>query len=205
MTATANSTGRMPLIRQALGLEYLTLGWLSIEGGVALGSGIAANSLVLVAFGMDSVIEVASGGVLLWRLTVELQHGKSFAEDAERMAARIGGTLLFILAGYIVFAAGWKLWMRHGAEFSSSGLIVSLLAIPVMYVLSWRKLELARLLGSGALRADAIESITCCWLALVVVAALAAQLLFGAWWLDAAASLAIVWFLVREAREAWQG
>jgi divalent metal cation (Fe/Co/Zn/Cd) transporter len=186
-------------------LEYLTLAWICFEAGVALASGIVANSLVLVAFGMDSVIELASGGVLLWRLTVELRHGESFAEEAERTAARIGGSLLLILAGYIAFAAGWKLWMRHGAEFSSSGLIVNALAIPVMYVLSQRKSELARQLGSGALRADAIESITCCWLALVVVAALAAQLLFGAWWLDAAASIAIVWFLVREAREAWQG
>jgi divalent metal cation (Fe/Co/Zn/Cd) transporter len=94
--------------------------------------------------------------------------------------------------------------MQQGADFSLPGLVVSLLAIPIMYVLSRRKLELAHQLGSRALRADTVESITCGWLALVVVAALVAQLLFGARWLDAAASLAIVWFLIREAREAWQ-
>ena len=73
-----------------------------------------------------------------------------------------------------------------------------------MYVLSRRKLELAHQLGSRALRTDAIESITCGWLALVVVGALAAQLLLGAWWLDPVASLVIVWYLVREGREAWK-
>ena len=74
-----------------------------------------------------------------------------------------------------------------------------------MYVLSRRKLELAQQLGSRALRADAIESITCGWLAFVVVAALAAQILFGAWWVDAIASLAIVYVLIREGRGAWKG
>jgi divalent metal cation (Fe/Co/Zn/Cd) transporter len=74
-----------------------------------------------------------------------------------------------------------------------------------MYVLSRRKLRLAEALGSAALRTDAIESITCGWLSLVVVAALLAQLAINAWWLDAVASLGIVWFLVREGREAWSG
>jgi divalent metal cation (Fe/Co/Zn/Cd) transporter len=141
----------------------------------------------------------------LTRLTVELRHGKSFAERAERAASRIGGTLLFALAAYVVAAAGWKLWMGHGAEFSLSGLIVSVLAIPIMYLLSRRKLVLAQQLDSRALRTDAVESITCGWLAFVVIAALIAQLLLGAWWVDPAASLAIVWFLIRESREAWLG
>ena len=74
-----------------------------------------------------------------------------------------------------------------------------------MYVLSRRKLHLAEALGSRALRADAIESITCGWLSIVVVAALLAQLIIGAWWVDAVASLGIVWLLVREGREAWKG
>jgi divalent metal cation (Fe/Co/Zn/Cd) transporter len=73
-----------------------------------------------------------------------------------------------------------------------------------MYSLSRRKLNLAEALGSRALRTDAVESITCGWLSLVVVAALVAQLVIGAWWVDAVASLAIVWFLIREGREAWE-
>jgi divalent metal cation (Fe/Co/Zn/Cd) transporter len=204
MADTASSTGRLQLIRQAFQLEYVTLAWMTIEAGVALGSGILANSLVLVAFGIDSVIEFLSAAVLLWRLNVELRHNQSFAENAEKVASRIGGALLFLLAVYVVAAAGWKLWTRQGAEFSPLGLLISVLAIPIMYVLSRRKLELAQRLGSRALRADAAEGIACGWLAFVVVAALIAQLLFGAWWVDGVASIAIVYFLIREGREAWE-
>jgi divalent metal cation (Fe/Co/Zn/Cd) transporter len=151
------------------------------------------------------VIELASAGVLVWRLRVELRHGQAFAETAERTASRIGGALLFTLAVYVVATAGWKLWMQQGAEFSLPGLLISVLAIPIMYFLARRKLQIANKLGSRALRADAVESLTCGWLALVVVAALVAQLITGAWWVDAVASLAIVWFLIREGREAWEG
>jgi divalent metal cation (Fe/Co/Zn/Cd) transporter len=196
---------RPDLVKQALLLQYITLTWMTVEAAVAIGSGLAASSLVLMAFGIDSVIELASAGMLLCRLTVELRHGQSFAEHAEKTASRIGGALLFALAAYVVATAGWMLWMQQGADFSLPGLIVSFLAIPIMYVLSRRKLELAHHLGSRALRADAFESITCGWLAFVVVAALVAQLLFGAWWLDAAASLGIVWLVAREGREAWHG
>jgi len=79
------------------------------------------------------------------------------------------------------------------------------LAIPIMYFLAQHKLQLADALGSRALRADAVESVTCGWLAFVVVGALLAQGLVGAWWLDAVASLGSVWFVVREGREAWEG
>jgi divalent metal cation (Fe/Co/Zn/Cd) transporter len=201
----SSQTKRSVLLDRAFLLEYATLAWMTIEAAVAIGSGLMAYSLVLLAFGVDSVIELASAVVLLWRLNVELRHGQSFAEDAERAASRIGGALLFLLAIYVVAAAGWKLWTQQGADFSLLGFSVAVLAIPIMYVLSRRKLELARQLGSRALRADAIESITCGWLAFVVVAALAAQLVIGAWWIDASASLAIVYFLIREGREAWKG
>ena len=189
------ATDRVALIRQAFQLEYMTLAWMTIEALVAIGSGISA----------DSLIELASATVLVWRLTVELRNGQAFAENAERTASRIGGALLFALAAYVVASAGWKLWIRQGADFSLPGLIISVLAIPIMYFLSRRKLQLANALGSRALRADAVESITCGWLAFVVVGALLAQLLVGAWWVDALASLGVVWFVVREAQEAWQG
>jgi divalent metal cation (Fe/Co/Zn/Cd) transporter len=196
---------RAALIGQAFRLEYITIAWMTIEVVVAVYSGMAAGSLTLIAFGIDSVIELASAGVLLWRLNVELRRGQAFAETAERMASRIGGVLLFTLAVYVVASAGWKLWTQQGADFSLPGLALVLLAIPIMYFLSRRKLMLATVLGSRALRADAVESITCGWLAFVVVGALAAQLLIGAWWIDAAGSLAIVWVLIREGREAWLG
>jgi divalent metal cation (Fe/Co/Zn/Cd) transporter len=196
---------RSDMIREAFRLEYVTLAWMSLEAVVAIGSGLAAQSLVLVAFGLDSLIELASAGVLVWRLTLELRHGQKFAEAAEQRAARIGGALLFALAAYVVLAAGWKLWQRTGGEFSAPGLVLSLLSIPIMYYLSKRKLRLADALGSRALRTDAVESITCGWLAFVVVAALVAQFATGLWWIDPVASLGIVWFLVREGKEAWSG
>jgi divalent metal cation (Fe/Co/Zn/Cd) transporter len=197
-------SGRSALIQEAFRIEYVTIVWMVIEAAVAIGSAIEADSLTLLAFGIDSLIELASAGVLVWRLIVELRDGQAFAESAERRAARIGGALLFALAIYVVASAAWKLWTQQGAEFSLPGLVVSVLAIPIMYSLSRRKLNLAEALGSRALRADAVESITCGWLSLVVVAALVAQLVIGAWWVDAVASLAIVWFLIREGREAWE-
>src|SRR5215467_9721286 len=80
---TTPNGGRTPLIRNAFRLEWLTIGWMAIEAVVALASGIAAGSLVLVAFGLDSVIELLSAGVLVWRLSIELRHGQAFSEDAE--------------------------------------------------------------------------------------------------------------------------
>ncbi len=196
---------RGALIRVAFRLEWLTLAWMVVEAAVAVGAGIAAHSLLLFAFGIDSVIELASAGLLLWRLSVELRRGREFSEAAERTAGRVGGALLFALAAYVVAAAAFSLWQRQGAEFSLPGLAVAVVAIPIMYALARRKLHVADRLGSHALRADAVESIACGWLSLVVVAGLAAQLAFGAWWTDAVASLAIVYFLVREGREAWEG
>jgi divalent metal cation (Fe/Co/Zn/Cd) transporter len=199
------ANNRAALIGQAFRLEYMTLAWMILETAVAIGSGIAASSLTLIAFGIDSLIELASACVLLWRLTVELRHGRVFAESAERTASRIGGAPLFALAAYVVVGAGWKLWTQQGAEFSLSGLAISVLAIPIMYFPSRRKLQVASALGSRALRADAVESITCGWLAFVVVGALVAQFFIDAWWVDPLASLGVVWFLIREGREAWEG
>ena len=196
---------RSALIQEAFRLEWLTIGWMTVEAVVAIASGLAAGSLVLTAFGLDSVIELASAGVLMWRLRVELQHGQSFSEEAEHRASRIAGGLLFALAAYVVAAALWSLWSRQSETFSWSGFIVALAAIPSMRYLAYRKIAVAEKLGSRALRADAMEAVTCGWLSFVVVIALAAQWAFGTWWIDGAGSLAIVWFLIKEGREAWTG
>lgn len=196
---------RRILVRQAFRLEWLTIGWMTIEAIVAVVAGIAAHSLSLLAFGIDSIIELISAGVLLWRLTVELRHGEKFSEAAERTASRIGGALMFALAVYVVVSASWSLWNREGEAFSLPGSIVTAFAIPTMYFLARAKLRLAEQLGSRALRADAVESIACGYLSAVVVVGLLAQFLFGAWWIDGVTSLAIVYFLIREGREAWQG
>ena len=204
MTGEVVVDRRAALVREAFRLEYLTIAWMVIEAAVAIGAAVAAGSITLLAFGIDSLIELASAVVLIWRLTVELRRGQSFAESAERAASRIGGALLFALAAYIVVAAGWSLWMRQGASFSWPGLVVSLAAMPVMWVLSRRKLRIADALGSRSLRTDAVESITCGWLSFVVVIGLIAQLTLGAWWIDSVTSLAIVWLLIKEGREAWK-
>jgi divalent metal cation (Fe/Co/Zn/Cd) transporter len=196
---------RTRLIRRAFWLEYTTVAWMVVEAAVAIWAGVQAASVSLLAFGIDSLIELASAGVLIWRLTVELRRGEAFVESAERTASRIAGGLLFALAAYVVTAAGWKLWTQTGETFSWPGLAVAVLAMPVMYVLARQKISLAEALGSRAMRADAMESVTCGWLSLVVVVGLVAQGLTGAWWVDSVTSLGIVWFLVKEGREAWSG
>jgi divalent metal cation (Fe/Co/Zn/Cd) transporter len=196
---------RRALIREAFRLEWLTIGWMTVEAVVAVGAGITARSLVLVAFGLDSVIELASAGVLMWRLSVELRLGQKVSEHAERIASRIGGALLFVLATYVTLAAIWQLWNRASGEFSWAGFLVALIAIPAMRYLARRKIAIAEKIGSRALRADAMEAVTCGWLSFVAVVSLAAQWLAGAWWIDGVGSLAIVYFLVKEGREAWSG
>lgn len=176
-----------------------------IEAAVAIGAGVAAHSLSLIAFGADSLIELASACVLLWRLDVEIRRGAEFPESVEQRASRIGGVLLFVLAVYVVVSAGYGLWVRQGQEFSTPGLIIAALAIPVMWWLARAKMRVADQIGSRALRADAVESITCGYLSGVVVIGLLIQLFMpGWWWVDSAASLVIVVLLVKEAREAWE-
>ena len=204
-TSLADATTRATLIRKAFRLEGFTIAWMTVEAAVAIGAGIAAHSLLLLAFGIDSVIELASACVLIWRLSVELRHGQAFSEMAERRASRMAGGLLFALALYVVVAAAVGFGRQRGAEFSTPGMILAVAAIPIMYFLARRKVAIAEQLGSRALRADAVESITCGWLSFVVVLGLAAQLVLGAWWVDPLASLALVYFLIKEGREAWKG
>src|SRR6516165_3433769 len=111
-TQPERSGERQALIRQAFRLEWLTIGWMTIEAIVAIAAGVMAGSLVLTAFGLDSLIELASAGVLIWRLTVELRRGESFSGETKRTASRIAAGLLFALAAYVTVAAAWSLWTR---------------------------------------------------------------------------------------------
>jgi divalent metal cation (Fe/Co/Zn/Cd) transporter len=107
---------RAALTRQAIRLEWLGVAWMTVEGAVAIGAGVAAGSLTLTAFGLDSVIELASACVLIWRINVELRHGQAISGRAERIASKTGGGLLFALAAYIIVGAVWSLWTRHTAR-----------------------------------------------------------------------------------------
>lgn len=197
------SSERATLIQAAFWLEWITVVWMIIEGAAAVAAAIFSGSISLLAFGLDSLIELISAGVLIWRLSVELRGGQLFSESAERFASRVGGGLLFALAIYVVASAAWSLWTSHGQDFSTVGLAVTVAAIPIMYVLSKRKLKVAEALGSRAMRADAVESVTCGYLAATVIVGLLVQLVGGFWWVDAVTSLGIVWFLIKESREAW--
>jgi len=205
LTEATTVENRRELVSQAFRLEYATAAWLIIETCVAIGASVVAHSVSLLAFGIDSLIELVSAGVLIWRLTVELRLGQTIAESAERLAARISGVLLFALGAYVVLASAWSFWTRQGQDFSWLGLLVTVAAIPIMWFLSRRKLRLADALGSRALRADAMESVACGWLSFAVSIGLCVQLALGAWWVDPVTSLAIVWLLYKEGREAWNG
>lgn len=206
MGASASRSERQDLVLRAFRLEWFTIVWMTAEAVVGTGAGLVARSVPLVAFGLDSIVELLSAGVLIWRLTVELRRGHEFSEKAEERAGKLAGALLFVLATYVIIAAAWDFANRQRSDASLPGLIIAALAMPTMYLLARAKIRVAEGLQSGALRADAMEAITCGWLSLVVLTSAAANFVIpNAWWVNPTLSLLIVWFLVREGREAWAG
>jgi len=195
-------------MQTALRLEILTIGWMLVEASASIGAGIVAGSVLLLAFGVDSVIELISASVLFHRLRKEATgaaHDGEEIEALERRAARIAGYLLYALAAYVVLQSGYGLLHRHTAETSWVGISVALVAALGMPVLARAKLRVADEIGSKALRADAMETFTCGFLSWVLLAGLAANALFHWWWLDSAAALVLVPFLMKEGREALTG
>src|SRR6266487_5627399 len=156
-------------IRAALRLEIVTIVWMVIEAAVAVGAGIAASSLLLVAFGIDSAIELASAVIVFRRFRLEFiekfesaLHG---ADEIERKAARVAGYLLFLLSAYVVVQATFGLVTRHAAEASPIGIAVAVIAAFGMPLLAKAKLRAADGFGSRSFRADAMETLTCGYLA----------------------------------------
>src|SRR6266513_2734052 len=204
------TTLRGAAVRQALLLTHITLGWMTIEGAAALLLGWASKSLLLEAFGIDSVIELFSAAVLLWRLRVEAS-GTATSEHVnlvERRAARLVGYSLYALIAYVLLNSGYGLFIAKritDTHESVWGILIGLVAKIGMPILAAYKLKVAARLNSRALRADAIESITCGYLSIVLMIGLAATWLLGWWWLDSVAALAMIPFLIREAREAISG
>lgn len=198
-------------VRLALRLTYLTLAWMTLEGAAALWLGAKSHSLLLEGFGADSVIELFSAGVLLWRLQVEAA-GKSSAaevEGVERRAARLVGYTLYGLAGLVAansFAGIFVYHSRADTHESVWGIGIGLIAKIGMPVLAGYKLKAAARLNSRALRADAMEAITCGYLSVVLMIGLVMTRVFpNLWWLDSAAALVLVPFLIKEGREAVTG
>jgi divalent metal cation (Fe/Co/Zn/Cd) transporter len=200
---------RSSALRAALRLEIVTIVWMVIEAVAALGAGIAAGSLLLVAFGIDSAIELASAVVVFSHFRIE-SH-KDFAGDLgntgviERKTARIAGYLLFLLSAYVLVQATFGLVTRHAAETSPVGIAVAIIAALGMPLLAKAKLRIADRIGSRSLRADAMETLTCGYLAWVLLIAVVLNALTYWWWIDSVASLAIVPLLIREGCESISG
>lgn len=195
-------------MRSALRLEGLTLAWMVIEASVSIGAGVVAHSVLLLAFGVDSIIELVSAALLYFRLCKEARAepgDMAGIEALEEKASRIGGWLLYILALYVVLQSGYGLLHRHTAETSVLGLAVAVAAAFGMPILAKAKLGIAEKIGSKALRADAMETFTCGFLSWVLLAGLGANALLHWWWLDSAAALVLVPFLVKEGWEALSG
>jgi divalent metal cation (Fe/Co/Zn/Cd) transporter len=197
-------------IRRALLLTYITLGWMTIEAGASLFLGWLSKSLLLEAFGIDSLVELFSAAVLLWRLQVEARGraGNERLEAVERRAARIVGFTLYVLAVYVLVNSSYGLFISQrltDTHESAWGILIGLVAKIGMPILAGYKLKVAARLNSRALRADAIESITCGYLSIVLMVGLAATRIFGWWWLDSVAALALIPFLIKEGREAIKG
>ena len=184
-------------------LLWLTLAWNVAEGIIAVGSGIAAGSVALVGFGLDSGIEVGAAGILLWRMGLA-EHDER-VESRERFARRVVGSSFILLAFYIAAQAAYTLATSEQPEVSGPGLGLAVAASIVMPGLGMAKWRNAASLGSPALRAEAKETLICSYLSLTLFAGLATNAAFGWWWADVAAAVAMVPWIVKEGLEGVRG
>jgi divalent metal cation (Fe/Co/Zn/Cd) transporter len=190
-------------VQSAVRLEVFTVAWMVVEAAVAIGAGVVARSLLLVAFGLDSVIELLSGAVLLWRLLVETRGGDlGQVERAEQTARRLVAVALSGLCVYVLATAGYGLVTRSRPEASPVGIGVSLAAVVVMPLLALTKRLLAERIDSEALRGDAASSLTCGYMAATVLVGLVLDALLGWWWAEDVATVVFLVWLIGEAREA---
>lgn len=194
---------RAAAIRRGVRLETLTVGWMAVEAVLAIGAGIVARSVLLTAFGADSLIELLSGATLLWRLRVEAAGGDDARVLAvEKRAVWISATLLVLLCFYVALTSVAGFVFRIEPERSWVGIAVSAAAVVVMPWLAARKRAANRVIQSPALRADIAESATCAFLAGVTLIGAAINAVTGLWWVEYLAAIALLWWLVPEAREA---
>lgn len=192
--------GRAASVRRGRALEYLTVGWNLLEAAVAVGAGLAAGSVALVGFGIDSVIESSSGAVLLWRLS-----GGERGEERERMALRLVGWSFLLLAAYVAFDSVKSLVGREPPEASYVGVTLALLSLIVMPLLARAKRRVAAQLGSRAMEADSRQTDLCAYLSAILLGGLLLNAAFGWWWADPAAALLMTPIIAREGVEALRG
>ncbi len=197
---------RAQAVRAGVNVERLTIAWMVVEAAVAIGAGVLARSVLLTAFGIDSIIELVTGGVLLWRLLTEARGGSlQRVERAENRAAWVTGVGLVLLCLYVVASAALGLLAHNRAEVSAVGIALSVAAVIGMPLLARRKRAIAARIDSAALRGDAACSITCAYMAGTLLVGLALNAAFRWWWVDSVAALALLYWLIPEAREALEG
>jgi divalent metal cation (Fe/Co/Zn/Cd) transporter len=188
----------VPRSHAVLWLQTVTLAWMLIECGASLYAAAAAHSPSLLAFGSDSLVELLSAAVVL------LRYG-SPKSISERNAARIAGALLFVLALVVASTALLSLVFNRQPETSYLGMVVTVAALVAMPILATLKRREARRTNNVALAADAVQSATCAYLALMALAGLAASAVFHIPWFDSLAALLAIPLLLKEGKSAWQG
>lgn len=190
---------RRRLERRARWLAGASVGYNVVEAVVAISAGAVSGSVALVGFGLDSVVEVASGLIILW------QFRHRVPESRERRALRLIALSFFALAGYVGFEAVRALLARGSADDSAVGIGLAVASLLVMPVLSTAQRRTGRALGSRSVVADGTQTLLCTYLSAVLLAGLLLNATLGWYWLDPVAALVIAAVAVREGVEAWQG
>ena len=192
------------LFRRALRLEYFTVFYNGIEAALSIFFGYLAGSIALVGFGLDSVVESLSGLVLIWRLR---QHGKVSSDEEERVekkAMKFVAVTFFVLGLYILVQSIRKLVLKEMPDPSLPGIFIALASLVVMPALSVAKRKTGEQIRSGALIADAKETLACSFISVALLMGLGLNYLFGWWYADAIAGIFIVLFLFHEGLESWR-
>jgi len=198
-----NTLERPAIVLRGQRLEYFTVAWNTLEGLIAVVAGIIAGSISLVGFGIDSFIEVTSGSVLLWRMSVDSDVHRR--EINEKRALRIVGTCFLLLAAYITYDSISDLWSKRAPEHSVAGIILACASLVVMPVLSRAKRKVCRSFGSAAMHADAKQTEFCTYLSAILLLGLLLNAFFGLWWADPAAALIMVPIIAKEGIDGVQG
>src|SRR5437667_6119088 len=194
---------RAAVVRHGRRLEYFTIAWNGLEGLVAVVAGAIAGSISLVGFGIDSFIEVTSGSVLLWRMSVDAEVQRR--ELNERRALRIVGVCFLLLAAYIAYESVLDLWFRRAPEDSIPGIVLACVSLVVMPLLSRAKRKVGQALNSAAMHADAKQTEFCTYLSAILLAGLLLNAFWGWWWADPTAALIMSPIIAKEGVEGLRG
>ncbi len=203
MSTKAPEFGRSEMVRRGLRLEYLTVAWNCAEAVIAVVSGLIAGSIALVGFGLDSVIEVSSGAVLLWRLHADRHAARR--EAAERRARMLVGASFLALAVYVAGESLKTLWLREAPQRSLVGIALAAVSLVVMPLLARAKRRVAAQIESRALHADSRQTDLCAYLSAILLGGLVLNATLGWWWADPVAGLLMTPIIVNEGREALRG